>query len=129
MNILSELHPDLIIVLNEAIKYIDFKVICGFRGEAEQNKAFHDGYSKLMWPNSKHNKKPALAVDIMPYFAGAPHIRYNDKESCYLLAGYIKATADKLGIGLRWGGNWADNNDYEKSSFIDLPHYELIGVV
>lgn len=45
----------------------DLTVLCGYRGEAEQNKAFKDGASKLLFPHSKHNRSPAMAVDIAPY--------------------------------------------------------------
>ena len=54
-------------VLREAIKHYDFAVIKGHRGEDEQNEAFDTGNSKLRFPQSKHNKHPAQAVDVVPY--------------------------------------------------------------
>ena len=43
---LDTVHPDLRKVLEEAIKTYDFSVICGHRGEAEQNKAVAEGKFK-----------------------------------------------------------------------------------
>ena len=44
--ILSTCHPELQILFKEVIKEYDCSVICGFRGEADQDKAFDDGKSK-----------------------------------------------------------------------------------
>lgn len=44
----------------------DLAVLCGYRGEKEQNEAFAKGASKLQWPHSKHNHLPAFAVDLAP---------------------------------------------------------------
>ena len=44
-------HQDIQAVLNEAIKYVDFSVTCGHRGQYEQDKAFVEGKSKIRWPN------------------------------------------------------------------------------
>jgi len=49
------------------VKRFDITVLCGHRGEAEQNAAYAAGNSKLKWPKSKHNKVPSEAVDIVPY--------------------------------------------------------------
>lgn len=45
----------------------DISVACGHRSQAEQEKAFAEGASKLHWPKSKHNTLPARAVDIWPH--------------------------------------------------------------
>jgi peptidoglycan L-alanyl-D-glutamate endopeptidase CwlK len=44
----------------------DLKIICAYRNEADQNKAFAEGTSKLKWPKSKHNCYPSEAIDIVP---------------------------------------------------------------
>lgn len=64
---LNSCHPDIIRVCEELIKQYDFSVLEGYRGEKEQNKAFDKGTSCVRYPNSAHNKTPALAVDIAPY--------------------------------------------------------------
>jgi peptidoglycan L-alanyl-D-glutamate endopeptidase CwlK len=125
MLIIPQLHPQLQAVMFEAIEWIDFKLICGFRGKEAQDEAVRNGHSKLEWPKSKHNTFPARAVDVVPYFQDEPHIRWNESHAFYMLAGYIKAVADNMAIKIRWGGNWLDDNDYKKPKFIDLPHIEL----
>jgi peptidoglycan L-alanyl-D-glutamate endopeptidase CwlK len=110
---LLECHPDIIRVLEAAIARIDFSVICGHRTQVEQDAAFEAGYSKLKWPKGKHNKKPSLAVDVIPYPAGFKA----NKEEWAALAAIILEEAKKLGVDLKWGGNW--------KKFVDKPHFEL----
>ena len=108
----SECHIDLQKVLDMAIKEYDFTILCGHRGEAEQNKAFKEGNSKLKFPNSKHNKSPSLAVDIAPY-----PIDWNNIDRFRELSIIIKRCAKEAGIKITWGGDWR--------TFKDYPHYEL----
>lgn len=111
---LAECHPDLQAVLNEAIKITDFTVLCGHRGEKEQNEAFVNGYSKLKYPNSRHNRTPSEAVDCAPY-----PVSWNPKDECrfHFMAGVILTTAKHLGKSIVWGDSW--------QSFKDLPHFEI----
>jgi hypothetical protein len=44
----------------------DLKVICAYRNEHDQNKAFAEKKSKLKWPKSKHNCYPSEAIDVVP---------------------------------------------------------------
>ena len=46
---------------------MDFAIVCGHRGKAEQNKAFAAGRSKVKYPLSKHNSLPAKAYDRVPF--------------------------------------------------------------
>lgn len=98
-------------ICNEAIKYFDFTVIQGHRGEREQNDAFNRGASKLRYPESKHNTNPSLAVDIAPY-----PIRWTDKKKFVELSKIMKRIAKEKNINLVWGGDW---------KFVDMPHYEV----
>lgn len=109
---LSTCHPDLQRVVREAIKYVDFTVLCGHRGEAEQTAAFKAGSSKLQWPNSRHNKRPSEAVDLAPY-----PVDWRDLGRFHFLAGVIAVVARQLGVDIAWGGDWA--------TFKDRPHFEL----
>lgn len=120
---LSECHPHLQEILNEAIKVMDFSVIEGNRSEEEQNKLFHKGMSKLKYPESKHNELPSLAADVAPY-----PIDWKDKDRFILLAGIIKGIAHAKGIKIRWGGDFNNNNIISDESFLDMPHVELVGV-
>lgn len=108
------------------IKVFDCAVIEGFRSEAEQNKAYHAGKSKLKWPQSKHNQTPSRAVDVVPWHKEPPHVRWNDMDSFIYMAGIVKGIASEMGIGIRWGGDFNMNNDLKDQSFIDAPHFELL---
>lgn len=120
-------HADLQAVMNEAIKYIDFFVLEGYRGEVAQEAAFAAGNTKLHWPNGKHNKSPSLAVDI------APHpIDWNDTQRFVYFAGIIMGIATMLMLegkithAIRWGGDWDRDTQVKDESFRDLGHFELI---
>ena len=63
---LVECHPDLQLIANTLIRYIDFAVIEGHRDEAQQNHYYWRGTSKVRYPNSKHNSVPSMAMDIIP---------------------------------------------------------------
>lgn len=118
---LETLHPDLQLILIEAIKIIDFSVICGHRNKTNQNKAFTEGRSKLIYPNSKHNSLPSTAVDLAPY-----PIDWNNRDRFIFLAGIIYCISQQLGIEIRFGGNWSMSWQFEKQKFDDLVHFELV---
>lgn len=101
--------------MNEVIKHTDISILCGHRGEEEQNKAFNDGKSKVRFPFSKHNKTPSLAVDIAPYNNG---INWNDLEAFKNLGELVKKKANELNINIAWGGDW--------KTFKDMPHFEIV---
>jgi hypothetical protein len=109
---LATCHPDIQRLMNEVIKRVDITILCGHRGEVEQNAAFKNHTSQLKWPRGKHNKTPALAVDIAPY-----PVDWDDEPGFYSLAVIVKCIAMELKIPIKWGGDW--------ESFKDLPHYEL----
>jgi peptidoglycan L-alanyl-D-glutamate endopeptidase CwlK len=100
---------------------MDFSVICGYRNEEEQNRLFHEGKTKLGYPNSKHNKQLSHAVDLVPY-----PIDWSDHKRFHVLAGIIITVAKCKAIDLRWGGDWDGDMDLNDQSFIDLPHFELV---
>lgn len=102
------------------IKYYDCSVICGYRNLEKQTEAYHAGKSKVFYPNSKHNKQPSHAVDVVPY-----PIDWNDMKRFYHFAGYVKGIADSLGIKIRCGADWDSDNDFKDQNFHDLPHFEL----
>ena len=126
---LATCDPRLQLLVNEAIKYVDFTVLCGHRTEEEQNEAFMKGASKKQWPDSKHNKFPSVAVDLAPWFPDVK-IDWKDIAAFARLAGYIQRIADEKGIKIRWGGDWdgdwrtAGNDPDER--FLDAPHIELV---
>ena len=119
---LATLDPDLQMVLKEAIKHVDFSVVCGHRNQQDQHAAFVSGLSEVDWPYSMHNKQPSLAVDVAPYVHG---IKWNDVEGFTLLAGIIKGIALMMNVKLRIGVDWDGDNFVREHSFIDRPHIEL----
>lgn len=108
-------------LLYEAIKQVDFSVLCGHRGEDEQNEAFRLKRSTKQWPDSKHNVLPSIAVDIAPY-----PVDWNDTARFARLAGYIERIAHEQGVAIRWGGDWNGNFRTDDERFIDMPHLELV---
>ena len=109
---LATCHVDLQWVAHEAIREVDFVVLCGHRGEAEQREAFRTGHSKVDWPKSRHNATPSEAMDLAPY-----PLDWGDRAAFCALAVVVLRVADKLGVPIVWGGSW--------QAFKDLPHYEL----
>ena len=123
---LSEAHEHLQILFNEVIKYYDCAIICGHRGEEEQDEAYSSGRSDKLYPDSKHNRIPSLAVDAVPWFKDRPHIRWEDKVKFYHFSGFVLAIAATLGIKVRWGGNWDMDDELHDQRLYDLCHFELI---
>jgi len=117
-NNLTSCHEDLQTLFNEVIQIVDCAVICGHRGEKDQNEAFNKGFSKLMWPKSKHNSLPSMAADVVPY-----PIDWFDTQRFRDFGAYVLKVANrlykegKITHKVVWGGNW--------KSFPDMPHYEL----
>ena len=117
---LSECHSDLQALAMFAIKFVDFTIIEGHRDKVAQDNAFKEGYSKVRYPNSKHNRQPSDAFDFIPH----PFNGWHDKE------GFAKVGNMMMGIGamLKWygliesefeyGGNW--------TRFKDYPHIQRI---
>lgn len=58
-------------VANIVILTFNHSVIQGARGKEEQNSLFSKGYSKLQWPDSKHNitadQPKSDAIDVWPF--------------------------------------------------------------
>ena len=124
--VLGTCHQDLQDLVNEAIKEMDFTVVCGRRGREEQERAVAEGRSKLHYPASKHNVEPpelSRAVDLAPYRDGV--IQWNDAQAFILLAGVMKGIALIKGIKIRWGGDFNRNHNLHDDRFVDMPHFEL----
>ena len=102
----------------------DVSLLCGFRGEQEQNEAFLSGASTLMWPDGNHNERPSKAVDLQPYPMPTR------KEKLWASLGYIAGRAIGIGIEdgvvIRWGGDWDQDGDLTDQNFDDLFHLEIV---
>ena len=55
---LAACHPDLQKVAHEAIKHLDFTVICGHRGREAQNKAYKKGSPSLSFRIPSITRRP-----------------------------------------------------------------------
>ncbi|MFQ5471456.1 MAG: M15 family peptidase [Dehalococcoidia bacterium] len=118
---LKTCHPDLQQLFNDVVEGFDCTIVEGHRGEVRQNRLFREGKSKLQYPDGEHNKSPSHAVDVVPY-----PIDWHDTERMVYFAGYVKATARKLEIAIRWGGDWDGDTDLSDNRFRDFPHFELV---
>lgn len=110
---LSTCHPDLQRLMHAVIERFDIAVLCGHRTREEQERAYRRGFSKARFGQSKHNAMPSLAVDVAPY-----PIDWNDLDRFHEMARIVKEEAARLGIQIRWGGDF--------NSFFDGPHFELV---
>lgn len=108
---LETCHADLQMLANEAVKYVDFSVICGHRGKADQDKAYAIGTSNAKWPESKHNHlakrlvdsdlqmvPESLAFDFCPY-----PVDWDDRERFCIVIGVLMACAQILKIPIKFG--------------------------
>lgn len=133
---LETCHKDIQLILNELIKHYDFSVIEGERTLATQQEYFKKGLSKLdgIKSKSKHQSRPSMAVDILPYSKGTNAFSGNelDNRRFYFMMGLVRMIAIDLknkGLithGVRFGLDWDGDNVYDDQSFHDLPHFELI---
>lgn len=125
---LDTCHPLQKELWGEVIKVFDCSILCGHRKEAEQNRLFRAGRSRVQWLDSKHNGYPSTAVDAGPYYLEVPHIRWDEDSMTrwYYFGGVVMGIAGKMGIPLRWGGDWDMDTYVRDQRFNDLPHFELI---
>ena len=129
LNSLKGIHPDLVKVMTEAVKYspIDFTITDGVRTTAQQQALYAKGRTvpgtKVtnadgIRSKSNHQAKSdgyGYAVDLYAYHSGK--VQVNDDKSLKIIATHIKSVAKDLGVKIEWGGDW--------KSIIDYPHFEL----
>lgn len=118
---LSTCRNELRIVAQEALKYADFSIVYGTRTETEQAILYQQGFSKVQYPNSKHNKNPSDAFDFVPY-----PVDWKDERQFTYIAGLILGIGLSKGIILRWGGDWKQNGKLKENTFNDLGHIEFV---
>ena len=95
-------------IFQEAGKTRDILIIYGFRGKEEQDHAYATGHSKVKFPDSDHNKVPALAVDAAPM-----PLDWNNVEAFSDLYDFLLEIAKKLGVDLCWGGHFSTLKDFD----------------
>lgn len=128
---LETCHPSLRAVATRAIELtpVDFGIVWGFRGQAEQDDMVRSGVSKTPWPTSKHNRMEngipcSEAFDFAPVVDGK--IPWDDTHLFSLVAGVIFAAAVERGVKLRWGADWSMNGLTTDQSFMDWGHIEVL---
>jgi len=116
---------------------VDFTIVCGWRGQADQSLLVQSGASKTPWPLSKHNVVNdigpcSMAFDFAPYVQGK--IPWNDTHLFAVVAGVLftgfnvlRAADPAFGSGyvLRWGGDWDRDGLTTDQTFMDWGHLEL----
>lgn len=121
---LATCHPLLQLIFNEVINHVDCTVLEGHRGEKEQNEAFNKGFSKVRFPNSKHNTYPSMAADVVPY-----PIDWKDTQRFILFIGIVLGISKMLLNGTNYelisGIDWDNDLNIKEHSFLDYPHFEL----
>jgi len=118
---LQTCHPELQRLFLSVVQGFDCTVLCGFRGRGDQEEAFRLGNTTKHWPDSLHNRVPAMAVDVAPW-----PLDWGDRARFHVFGGYVLGTAASLGISVRWGGDWDRDTQTKDNRFDDLPHFELI---
>ena len=131
---LETCHPDLQRVFDVVLQIMDCSIECGYRGYEAQHRAFLDGFSKVDYPDGKHNGVPSDAADVKPYVPEVKIDGNNPKHLKYFyhFAGIVLGVAEmmyhdgEITHRLRWGGDWDMDDNMDDQTFNDLYHYELI---
>jgi len=118
---LSECDSKLQDLFNEVLKTTDCIIVCGHRNQEDQDRAFQKGFSKVEFPNSKHNSLPSMAVDVMPY-----PLDWNARDRMVEFSKVVFEYANHLGIKVRWGGDFNGDGNLKNDPFVDMPHWELV---
>jgi peptidoglycan L-alanyl-D-glutamate endopeptidase CwlK len=127
LNRLDTCHEDLQLIMSEVVRLIDCSVLEGHRDKDRQDMLFQKLFSKVRYPNSKHNTTPSMAVDVAPY-----PIVWEDDGRFAFFAGWVFCVAANLfELGeithtLRWGGDWDGDTRTDDQDFNDLIHFELV---
>ena len=119
---LAACDPQLQALFRQVIEHFDCRILEGHRGKEKQDAYFADGLSKVQYPNSRHNALPSMAADVAP----CP-INWNDTKRFYYFAGVVMGIAADMGIQVRWGGDWDRDTEVNDQTFMDLPHFEIVG--
>lgn len=118
---LEDVHPLLVDWCLELVTIMDCTVVSGVRDLTTQREYVARGVSKTM--NSMHLIQPdgyGHAVDLAPY-----PIKWERTRSFDLLAGIGLGLAFKMGIKVRWGGDWSMDMDVYDQRFNDIGHFEI----
>ena len=143
---LQECDDRIQIICYDAIQLVDFSIVTGHRTKEKQD-SLYPKYTKVKWPNSKHNTMPSIAIDIAPYIKPYGVIFGNSDDIAEMkrlrgcttaeanafvikayarMIGTVEAMAYKRGIDIRVGMDWDGDYDMLDQKFHDLGHWELV---
>lgn len=100
----------------------DISILSGHRDEATQN-SLYPKYTKLRFPDGKHNKLPSEAVDFNVY--PKPDTKAKQWAALAYVAGRAIEIGKRRGLTVRWGGDWDGDGDLTDQNFDDLFHLEV----
>jgi len=120
---LEGVHPDLVKVIEEAIKEspLDFSITEGLRTKERQQELFSAGKSQTM--NSRH--LTGKAVDIAVFVNSKVTWEFDKYKT---VADHIKSVAKSLDTPIVWGGDWVSFKDFvdKQIKFPKLSDFEVI---
>ena len=121
------LHPHLKRVFDQVLKHYDHALLEGHRSEETHKKYVKQKRTRVPYSKTMHRFNPSRAVDATPWPIPDKwgDISWKERAKFYHFAGIVKATAFDMGINIRWGGDWNQNNDFDDQTFDDLVHFEL----
>lgn len=146
---LNQCDPRFTAVAEDVLQLKDCSIIEGHRTEERQNQLYPK-FTKVKWPDSKHNKMPSEAIHIVPYIPGIGAITGHSSQAVKLaamidstvddakqrireeftyLAGLMVMCGRKHNVKIRWGGDWDRDGDLFENNFDDLAHYEIEGII
>lgn len=135
---LKGVHPQLVKLMTEAVKEspYDFRIAQGVRTASYQNSLYQQGRTtpgKIVTNcdgfknKSNHQAKAdgyghAIDIFICGVVENGQYRKFTteegyDNKKMTLVAAHVKNVAQKLGIAIKWGGDW--------SKFKDYPHFEI----
>lgn len=116
---LSQVDSKLAEIVKISAKACDFDVlvVCGYRSYADQLKAYLTGKSKAKPGQSKHNKNPSQAVDLIAADAKGEPL-WNRLDLLNELNNELNKAASKIGVKIEWSKTW--------QKFVEFDHWQLI---
>lgn len=142
--LLDGVNVELVTVLHEASKHIDFRILEGIRSKERQLQLIRQGHSKIdpaLIHEAPHVK--GIAVDIVPlpfegwgdfhptaavYQINVLKNAIHERGRFYFLAGVISSFSFLNKVDIRWGGDWDGDGKFKDQVFDDLVHFELKGL-
>ena len=135
---LKGVHPQLVKLMTEAVKEspYDFRIVQGVRTAEYQNGLYQQGRTKPgkvvtncdgFKNKSNHQAKAdgyghAIDIFICGVVENGQYRKFTtqegyDNKKMTLVATHVKNVAQKLGVPVKWGGDW--------DKFKDYPHFEI----